>query len=428
MLTAKEIKSFKPKSTPYYRWDKSGERGKGRLAVQVSPSGSKSFKFRYFKNTKPVFIALGKLPGMTLSQARDLTKEYSGMLSQGLDPKEELKQRTDTKKQEALDAKKAGTFEQLMLMFTEDKKSNGNRGYENELKKIVDNVYPYIDIHKKAKDFKAEDFIQPLAIPIEEGFEPKSNKLRSILHAAFNFALRNDNDPKYQNRDIKFGVIGNPISDIPKQTQAERAGTHYMTWEEVSQLLFDMEYRYSDLNFAYQTRQVLRLCFYLGGQRPHEVVTIKWSEVDFEQKTVLIREEFEKTKKPHIVPLTDSAIKILKDVKEQSSCESPFVFFKKTNVQEHMPTNTIAQAILTYKKATKVRPFVARDFRRTVKTLGGQAKISKEYRDRIQGHAISDVSGKHYDMYEYLDEKREGLEIWERALNKHINKLMHQMK
>ena len=85
-----------------------------------------------------------------------------------------------------------------------------------------------------------------------------------------------------------------------------------------------------------------------------------------------------------------------------------------------MPTNTIAQAILTYKKATEIRQFIARDIRRTVKTLGGEVKISKEYRDRIQGHAINDVSGRHYDMYEYLDEKREGLEVWEKALVKHL--------
>ncbi len=42
----------------------------------------------------------------------------------------------------------------------------------------------------------------------------------------------------------------------------------------------------------------------------------------------------------------------------------------------------------------------------------GVAGISKELRDRIQGHAFSDVSSKHYDRYDYLKEKSQGLEDW----------------
>ncbi len=61
MLTVKEIKGLQPKKSPYYVWDKTGERGKGRLGVQVMPSGSINFKFRYFKGPNNAqFIPLGK--------------------------------------------------------------------------------------------------------------------------------------------------------------------------------------------------------------------------------------------------------------------------------------------------------------------------------------------------------------------------------
>ena len=61
--------------------------------------------------------------------------------------------------------------------------------------------------------------------------------------------------------------------------------------------------------------------------------------------------------------------------------------------------------------------FTARDLRRTCKTLMGEAGISKEIRDRIQNHALNDVSSKHYDRYDYLPEKRRALEIWEDRVN-----------
>jgi len=58
----------------------------------------------------------------------------------------------------------------------------------------------------------------------------------------------------------------------------------------------------------------------------------------------------------------------------------------------------------------------ARDLRRTWKSLCGECGVSKELRDRIQNHAQSDVSAKHYDKYSYLPEKKAALEQWERYL------------
>lgn len=46
----------------------------------------------------------------------------------------------------------------------------------------------------------------------------------------------------------------------------------------------------------------------------------------------------------------------------------------------------------------------------------GELGIAKDLRDRLQNHALNDVSSKHYDRYEYLPEKRRALELWERRL------------
>lgn len=42
----------------------------------------------------------------------------------------------------------------------------------------------------------------------------------------------------------------------------------------------------------------------------------------------------------------------------------------------------------------------------------GVAGLSKELRDRVQGHAFSDVSSKHYERYDYFKEERLGLFRW----------------
>ncbi|MNC76450.1 hypothetical protein D3C75_1281750 [compost metagenome] len=50
----------------------------------------------------------------------------------------------------------------------------------------------------------------------------------------------------------------------------------------------------------------------------------------------------------------------------------------------------------------------------------GAAKLTKELRDRIQGHAFNDVSSKHYDRYDYFDEKQRGLQRWASWIEKNV--------
>jgi integrase len=56
--------------------------------------------------------------------------------------------------------------------------------------------------------------------------------------------------------------------------------------------------------------------------------------------------------------------------------------------------------------------FSPRDLRRTFKTLGGSIGISLELRNRLQGHAMTDIGSMHYDRWSYLPEKRLAMEQW----------------
>jgi hypothetical protein len=55
-----------------------------------------------------------------------------------------------------------------------------------------------------------------------------------------------------------------------------------------------------------------------------------------------------------------------------------------------------------------------RDLRRRWKTLAGQAGASKEIPDRIQNHALQDMSSKSYDRWNYMPEKRAGIAKWDK--------------
>ncbi|MFC0171560.1 tyrosine-type recombinase/integrase [Vibrio comitans] len=296
------------------------------------------------------------------------------------------------------------------------KKKNGKRNCQVDLESVEKGIYTFLSPNKKACEITPRDLIPYLAEMINRGAATKANKVRSISHSAFNFGIKYDNDPANYSPDFTslFNLTSNPVSAIPKQTDADRVGKNYLNLEELKTLLYDLKYDFDNLNLDQTTRDIIFLCFHLGGQRPYEVVNTLWTDINWKTKVLIVRPEIFKTNKPHAIPLTKTAIDILR--RRKKSSKSPYVFPKKTNLQEPTPTNTIAQAVKYYRESHEIKHFIPRDFRRTFKTLGGEIELTKEIRDRIQGHSFNDVSSKHYDLYEYIKEKREALEQWEAAI------------
>jgi hypothetical protein len=50
------------------------------------------------------------------------------------------------------------------------------------------------------------------------------------------------------------------------------------------------------------------------------------------------------------------------------------------------------------------------------------AGVSKEIRDRIQNHALQDVSSKSYDRWTYMPEKRAGMAKWDKFVRALLSK------
>ncbi|CAJ1798505.1 tyrosine-type recombinase/integrase [Aeromonas veronii] len=411
-LTHNEIAALAAKESAYYKMDDDRTRGAGGLGVKVLPNGGKMFVFRYTRNEKRAFIQLGRFPTLSLAEAREKAKAFSQMIRDGLDPKDELTRQTRERDQEKREHEQQGTIEQLFKSYTEQMKKDGKRTHAAVLLALEKETYPVIKPTTKAKDVTAHDIKIILAHMIRRGADTQSNRVRSYLMAAFNYGLKHDNDPANFIDDAKFGLVLNPVAAIPKQKAAERVGERFLTWAEARQLLDDMEHPTS---LGLTLRSLIRLCFFTGGQRPYELAASRWASIDWEAKTLTITAELSKNGRPHLIPLTDSALRVLRE-QQAATGDSPFIFAHATKPSEPMPMASLSQAIDRYRKRAEMAHFIPRDFRRTCKTLMGELGIAKDLRDRLQNHALNDVSSKHYDRYEYLPEKRRALELWERRL------------
>ena len=324
---------------------------------------------------------------MTMAQSE--CDKFAEMLAKGDDPKIVLlaqeKRQEEAKQAEAV----KGSIQQLFRGYTDRMKTDGKRTYEAVLKSLEKEVYPFIPPQSKAKDILPTDIVPVLSSMIQRGAVVQSNRVRSYIVAAFNFGLKHDLNPAQAHTGVKFGLTTNPAQVIAKQSSAEKVGENWLALDEVKELLntFHTVNRVGPM-----VSDLLALCFHTGGQRPYELVASRWESVNWQEKTLLITGEVSKNKRSHLIPLTDSAIKILKVLQGEAPI-SPFIFPRKNDCNQHLRTDSFSKAIMRYRQAnSEVKAFVARDIRRTCKTLMGELGISKELRDRLQNHALNDVS------------------------------------
>lgn len=418
-LTEKEIRGAKPRISPsgkptkYELIDSTRERGVGRLVVRVSAAGSKEFAYKYKFDGKVAYIQLGRFPALSLAQAREEVKPLINLLKAGRNPKVERER--EKRAEEAAEKAEAmqGSIEQLFKGYTDKMKADGKRTYAAVLTSLEKEAYSHINPTTKAKDVAPADIVAILAAMIDRGAATQSNRVRSYLVAAFNYGLKHDLDPAVANTGVKFGLTTNPAQVVPRQAAAERVGSNYLNLEEVRHVLttFSQVDRVGE-----QTAALMALCFHTGGQRPYEIAASRWESVNWAESTLLITADVSKNKRDHLVPLTDTALALLKELQSKSK-GGPFIFHQRTNINKHLRTDSLSTAISRYRQANpEFKGFVARDIRRTCKTLMGELGISKETRDRLQNHALNDVSSKHYDRYDYLQEKRHALTAWENRL------------
>lgn len=131
MWTDRNIRSFQPKSSRYRVSDDLGQKGAGRLVLDVQPNGTKTFFYQYYRSengkSKRTLIKVGvyrnsdATPGISLSDARAKALELSHVAESG-DVKRQLKAETEEKERKAKQKKfAAATLREVLEDYIESK-------------------------------------------------------------------------------------------------------------------------------------------------------------------------------------------------------------------------------------------------------------------------------------------------------------------
>lgn len=381
-FTDKYIKSLTPGKYAVKIFEKGSDKG---FCVQVTPAGSKTFLQQYTLHGKRRFLRLGLYPHTTLSQARILAREARASIDQGIDPQL---------------SRAGGTVAELNRYYLTDLRAKGRRSVKDIERALALDVLPRIgDITASA--VTAQEIREILYTVIKRGARVQANRLRSHLMSMFNHALRHDNDPESLGTPVRFGVTHNPVAAVPRNPMAENVGERVLTWAEIKQIWTGM---------PPIPRMAIQLILAFGGQRPGEVTGAGWSE--FNGGVWCIPYTRTKNKKDHLLPVPKLAEDILLALHDLHYGEWLFPARNCALSTKPWDKSSLSGMVARYCKESGMAPWTPKDLRRTAKTLMGELGLSKEIRDRIQNHALDDVSSKHYDRYSYLNEKRAALDIW----------------
>lgn len=326
-LTDAKIRTLKSSDKPFKVSDSHG------LYLLVKPSGSRHWYLKYRINGKESRIALGAYPAVSLSDARQQREGIRKMLAMNINP---VKQRAAERG--ACTPEKV--FKTVALAWHKSNKKWSQNTADRLLASMNNHIFPVIG-HLSVMELKPRHFIDLLKGIEEKGLPEVASRTRQHLSNIMRYAVHQ-------------GFIDrNPAANLDGVT-VPPVRHHYpaLPLERLPELL-------ERIDGYQQGRELTRLAVLLTLHlfiRSSELRFARWSEIDFRHRVWTIpatREAIEgvrysgrgaKMHTPHIVPLSEQAVAILKRIKEISG-DHELVFPGDHNPYRPMCENTVNKAL-----------------------------------------------------------------------------------
>lgn len=373
-LTDLSIKHLKPKEKTYRTSDSNG------LCIEVSPSGGKHWRYRYYYNGKAQMLSLGKYPALSLSQARRKRDEAREMLDGGKHPSREKKIEKLRKTHEGIH-----TFERVARRWLEMKTERLNDKYSKQiLARLEQHVFP------KIGDLPISDITIPDVVEVVEkigkgGTVETAKRMKQVMAQVFRYASQ---------RGL---CLHNPAGDLRDLLPA-RKSKHFACIhpDDLNTLIAKIEDRKDD--FTKYAIKMLMLTFVRTG----ELIGAKWDEIDWDKKEWHIPAERMKMKRPHIVPLSIQAIALLKELQELTGSK-PFIFHSTSSKSRHISNGTVLMGLRRMGYKNKM---TGHGFRTLASTILNEQGYSSDVIERQLAHEDEDKIRAAYNRAEYLPERK----------------------
>lgn len=402
MLTDTKIKSLKPRDKAYRIADHNG------LCIEIRPTGTKLWRYRYRFENKASMLSLGEYPRVSLAEARKNRDEAKALLSEGKNP-------ALARKEEKViqSVKNANTFKAVAEEYIADILKNRSEKYIGKVRWSLDtDIYPVIGA-KSVADVTAAEVLYIARSTIIRvrttgargtGEVTAANNIK-IIGAVMRYAiatLRAENDPTYAVR----GSINRPdvehAQPLSKEQQVQfRKGVdNYHGTATVKNALLTLAYTML---------------------RSIEIRRMKWEYVDFEEKIITFpistrsnsQERTMKKNRIHLVPMSDQLFNVLKSQYTETG-NKEYVFSSAYSSATTIGSATLNSAL----KKMGLKNTTSHDFRATASTILNELDFDDDWIEKQLAHAEQNKVRASYNHAKYISQRRKMLQDWADIVDK----------
>jgi integrase len=387
----------------------------GGLYLEITAHGSKLWRLKYSYGGRELRMALGAYPDVSLDDARAERTKAKALLAKGINPMHAKRAAKAAKIAET-----GNTFEIVAREWHE--KMTGTPEQPGEWKpshaktimsRMVNDVFPQIGKMPVA-DITAHDVLATVKRVAERKVDG-----RYVAESAHRILTNICQVMRYAVHTLRIKSVPFTAADIrgalPKVKASNRAAiTDPAKVGGLLRSIYDYEGKLV-------TRSALKLAF-LTVVRPGELRHAEWSEIDMEAAQWMIPGHKMKGGNDHIVPLSEQAMTILRELHAQTGT-GRYVFparpDKRAGQERYsrpMSNNAVLAALrrMDYDKDEMSGHGVRAIFR----TLGAEKLHQSERFLELQlAHAVPDTHGNAYNRAAFLPERTVLMQLWANYLD-----------
>lgn len=396
-LTEVKVKSLKPRPKLYRVAD-----GKG-LCIEITPSGSKLWRYRYRHANKATMVSFGAWPEVSLAQARERHLEARAVLRLGFAPvaeRQASKARTVQAAANTFGALAAEWFgkQSASMSPATQKKARRHLGLPHltpEGRKARDRpLIPASFSLKPVRDIGPVDVLAILR-PVEAaGTMETAHRMQQRISHVFRYAIATGRAERDPTADIRGA-----LAPVVRTSRAAITNP-----QEIARLLHALD----SYDGKAATKAALRLSPLLFV-RPGELRAMEWTEIDWNAAEWRIPAHRMKMKQAHIVPLSEQAITILRGLQSLTGTQR-FAFPGAWSDAKPMSDGAVNRALrlMGFDKET----MTGHGFRALASTRLNELGWSPDVIERQLAHVERNAVRAAYNRASYMQERHEMMQAW----------------
>lgn len=379
MLTEVEVRSAKPASKAYKRYD---ERG---MFLFVTPSGARLWRLKYRIFGKEKLLALGAYPDVSLKRAREKRDEARSLVADGIDP---------SAKKRAERQARADTFAAIAAEYIELRRGHLNpRTLAKAEWLLKDWLLKYLG-SQPLNTIKPVDILSVCRRLESRGKRETAHRIRALAGRILRYAVATGRLERDPTADLRGALAPVSVKHHAAITDPQHIG----------ELLRAID----DYQGQPATAAALKLAP-LVFVRPGELRAAEWSEFDLDKAEWRIPSSRMKMGEQHIVPLSTQAIEVLRNLHAITG-DGRFLFPSLRGYARCISDNTINAALrrIGYSK----EQMVGHGFRSMASTCLNEQGWHPDLIELQLAHAERNKVRAAYNRAERLAERRKMMQAW----------------